>query len=109
MNGSMPETDGDLVGLTIAGGLAHFPGRISERIRHLADLDPILAAELLAAADACSFFTRPSFDPNAPIRPDARTYSIRLLHAGRSRLLTVPEPFEAPELAQLVQTVHRCL
>ena len=97
--------EGDLVGLTISGGTAHFPGRAGERIRHLADLEPALVAELLAAADAVAFFTRP--DP--VVRPDARTYGIRLVHADRSRVLTVPEPFEVPELAQLVRTVRRCL
>lgn len=109
MNGSTPEVEGDLVGLTISGWIAHFPGRAGERIRRLADLDPALVAELLAAADAIAFSTRPDPVVTAPVRPDARTYSIRFLHAGRTRLLTLPEPFEAPELAQLVQTVRRCL
>lgn len=109
MTGSTPEMEGDLVGLTISGGIAHFPGRAGERIRHLADLEPALVAELLAAADAVAFFTRPDPVETAPVRPDARTYGIRLVHADRSRVLTVPEPFEVPELAQLVRTVRRCL
>ena len=49
MTGSKPETVGDLVGLTISGGIAHFPGRAGERVRHFADLDPTLVAELLTA------------------------------------------------------------
>jgi hypothetical protein len=109
VTGSKPETGGDLVGVTIFGGIAHFPSRAGERVRHLADLDPTLVAVLLTAAEASDLFTCP--DPNgaASFRPDARTYSIRLVHGGHSRLLTVPEPFEAPELAQLVRTVRRCL
>lgn len=109
MTGSKPETVGDLVGLTISGGIAHFPGRAGERVRHFADLDPTLVAELLTAAEASDFFTRPVPNGTAPVRPDARTYSIRLVHADHSRVLTVPEPFEAPELAQLIRTVRRCL
>ncbi|WP_426261865.1 hypothetical protein [Sphingomonas sp. DC1100-1] len=52
MTGSKPETVGDLVGITISGGIAHFPGRAGERVRHFADLDPTLVAELLTAAEA---------------------------------------------------------
>ncbi len=109
MTGYIPEVEGDLVSLTISGGIAHFTGRAGERVRYLVDLEPALVAELLAAADACDFFTRPSPDETAPVYPDARTYSVRLVYDGRSRVLTVPEPFEAPELAQLVRTVRRCL
>ena len=109
MSGSAAELQDDLVGLTILGGIAHFPGRAGERIRRLADLDPTLAAELLAAAEACDFFNRTSPDGTAPGRPDGRTYGIRLVHEGRSRLLMVPEPFEAPELAPLDRTVRRCV
>lgn len=109
MTGSKPETDGDLVGLTISGGIAHVPGRAGERLRNLADLDPTLVSELLAAVEASAFFTHRDPDGAAPVRPDARTYRVRLVHAGRSRQLTVPEPFTTPELAQLVRAVRRCL
>jgi hypothetical protein len=108
LTGSTLEVEGGLVGLTISGGIAHFLGRAGERIRRLAGLGTALVAELLAAADAIAFFTRPDPVVTAPVRPDACTVSIRLVHAGRSRLLTVPEPIETPELAQLVQTVRRC-
>ena len=109
MTGYIPEVEGDLVSLTISGGIAHFTGRAGERVRYLVDLEPALVAGLLAAADACDFFIRQSPDETAPVYPDARTYSVRLVYDGRSRVLTVPEPFEAPELAQLVRTVRRCL
>lgn len=99
----------DLVGLSVSGGIAHMPGLASERVRRFADLDPALVAELLAAAEASAFSTCPEEGGTAPARPDARTYHIHLVHAGRSRQLTVAEPFATPELARLVRAVRRCL
>jgi hypothetical protein len=45
----------------------------------------MLVAELFALAEATAFFIRPDPDGTAPFRPDARTYRVRLMDAGRSR------------------------
>lgn len=101
-------TDGELVGLAVSGGIAHFPGLTAERVRWLGDLPPALAAELLDAAEAAAFFTRPD-PPDVPTPPDTRTYRLRLSHGGRSRLLVVSEPYASPELGRLVGIATRCV
>lgn len=84
MTDSTPEVERDLIGLTITGGIAHFPGRAGERVRYLADLDRTLAAELLAAADACNFFIRPSPDGlRLSARTRARTAYVSCMPAAR--------------------------
>ena len=100
--------DGELVGLAVAGGIAHFPGLAAERVRRLGDLPPALAAELLDAADAAAFFTRPD-PPDTPTRPDTRTYHLRLSHGGRLRLLAISEPYASPELGRLVGIATSCV
>lgn len=64
--------DSDLVGLSVTGGFAHFPGLATERTVALSSIDPDGAKALLAAADAAAFFTR--IEPGeGPVRPDVRT------------------------------------
>ncbi len=63
-------------------------------------------AALLDAAGTADFFTRPVGDTPTP--PDARTYHLRLSHAGRSRTLALPEPFLDPRLATLVRLARDC-
>ena len=100
--------DGDLVGLTVSGGVAHSPGLTAERARRLGDLPPALAAELLDAAEGAAFFTRPD-PPDIPIRPDTRTYLLRLSHGGRSRMLAVSEPYASLQLGRLIGIAIRCV
>lgn len=102
VNSSVP--DGDLVGLAMSGGIAHFPGLAAERIRCLGDLDPALDA-----AEAATFFTRPDPTDDVPPRPDMRTCHLRLSHGGRSRLLAIAEPYASPELGELVRIAARCV
>lgn len=101
--------DGELVGLAVSGGIAHFPGLTAERVRCFGGLAPALAAELLDAAEAAAFFTRPDSPDDVPIRPDTRTYHLRLSHGGRSRLLVVSEPYASPELGRLIGIATRCV
>lgn len=100
--------DGELVGLAVAGGIAHLPGRTGERVRRLGDLSRALVADLLDAADAAAFFTRPD-PPDIRTRPDTRTYHLRLSHGGRSRLLAISEPYASPELGRLVGIATSCV
>lgn len=99
--------DGDRIGLSVTGGIAHFPGLATERIVPLDRLDRNRVDALLAAADEASFFTRIGPD-EVPARPDVRTWHIRLCHEGRSRLLAFPEPLAEPALLRLVRVVRDC-
>ncbi|KQR80260.1 hypothetical protein ASG07_15850 [Sphingomonas sp. Leaf343] len=98
---------GDGIGLSVTDGIAHFPGFGKERIVPLDTLDRDRVDALLAAADEASFFTRIGSD-DAPVRPDARTWHIRLCYEGRSRLLAFPEPLVEPALLALVRVVRDC-
>jgi hypothetical protein len=102
---AVPTTrEGDLVGLSLTGGLAHFPGHATERTVALGALDPGRLEALLAAADAVAFFTYAEAGER-PVRPDARTWVLR----DRSRILTLSEPFADPRLATLIRLVRGCL
>jgi hypothetical protein len=68
-------------------------------------LDTERGSVLLAAADAAAFFTR----AEAAVRPDARTWVLRISHAGGLRLLTLSEPFPDPRLATLIRLARGCL
>jgi len=99
--------DGDLVGLSVTGGIAHFPGFAIERTVALGALEPGRVTALLEAADSAAFFTRPKTD-EGPVRPDARIWVLRISHAGRSRLLALSDPFPDPRLATLVSLARDC-
>lgn len=100
--------DGDLVGLSVTGGIAHFPGFAIERTVALGALEPGCVTALLEAADSTAFFTCPKTD-EGPVRPDARIWVLRIRHAGRSRLLALSDPFPDPRLATLVSLARGCL
>jgi hypothetical protein len=89
----------------IEGGLAHFPGRVNEKVVSFAELDPPQREELTSLADQADFFDcKASTDS---VRPDARTYTIRLTIDHRSRELRVAEPIRDPALAKLVSAMRR--
>jgi hypothetical protein len=98
----------DQVGLAVTGGFGHFPGLATERTVALASIDPDRVKALLSAADAVAFFTRAE-PVKGPVRPDVRTWLLRISHAGRSRLLTLAEPFSDPGLVTLVRLARDCL
>ncbi|WCT75883.1 hypothetical protein PQ455_20620 (plasmid) [Sphingomonas naphthae] len=108
MNAVPATPDGDLVGLSVSEGFAHFPGLAAERTAALGALNPGRVRALLEAADAAAFFTRAE-PGEAPVRPDARAWAQRISHAGRSRLLGLPEPFDDSRLATLVRLARGCL
>lgn len=100
--------DGDLVGLSVTGGIAHFPGLATERTVALGALEPERVSALLEVANAAAFFTRPPPD-EGPVRPDGRILVLRIIYDGRSRLLALPEPFSDPGLATLMRLARGCL
>jgi hypothetical protein len=103
-----PSPDGDLVGLSVTGGVAHFPGVATERTVALGTLEPERVSALLEAADAVALFTRPTPD-KGPVRPDGRIWVLRIIYDRRSRLLALPEPFPDPGLATLMSLARGCL
>jgi hypothetical protein len=100
--------DSDQVGLSVTGGFAHFPGLATERTVALASIDPDRVKALLSAADAVAFFTRAELGEGL-VRPDVGTWLLWISHAGRSRLLTLVEPFSDPGLVTLVRLARDCL
>ena len=68
--------DGDLVGLSVMGGVGHFPGLATERTVALGALEPERVSALLEAADAAAFFTRPTPD-KGPVGPAGRIWVLR--------------------------------
>ena len=89
----------------IEGGLAHFPGLAKEQTVSFDDLAIPERQEIASLADQADFFScTPAHDG---ARPDARTYTVRLTIAGRSRELRIVEPIGDPALAKLVSLVRR--
>ena len=68
--------DGDLVGQSVTGGIAHFPGLATKRTVALGALQPERVSALLKAADAAAFFTRPTPD-KGPVGPAGRIWVLR--------------------------------
>lgn len=89
----------------IEGGLAHFPGRAKEQTVSFDDLATPERQEIASLADQADFFS--CTPTNDSPRPDARTYTVGLTIAGRSRELRVAEPIRDPALAKLVSAVRR--
>lgn len=82
------------------GTLYHEEGR---RLDEIASED---WSNLLAHADAIDFFTRP--DPALPA-PEARIFHLAITAGNRSRELAINDPFEVPELAQLIRLTRRAM
>jgi len=100
--------DGAMTGearMRIEGGLAHFPGLAKEQTVSFDDLATPERQELASLADQADFFgCTPTTDS---ARPDARTYTVGLTIAGRSREIRVAEPIRDPAMARLVSVVRR--
>lgn len=90
--------------LRIEGGLAHFPGLAREQTVLFDDLAAPERQEIATLADQSDFFSCTPASDGA--RPDARTYTVGLTIAGRSRELRVAEPIRDPALAKLVSVVR---
>lgn len=91
----------------IEGGLAHFPGLAKEQAVSFDELATPERQEIATLADQADFFTCTPANDSA--RPDARTYTVGLTIAGRSREIRVAEPIRDPALARLVSVVRRLI
>ena len=94
------------VTLGISGWFTPHETLYHEEGRRLHEIAPEDWSNLLAHADAIDFFTRP--DPALPA-PEARIFHLTIMAGDRSRELAVNDPFEAPELAQLIRLMRRAM
>lgn len=78
-----------------------------EIIRAFDKLDQHRLAELLAAAEAAQFFTRP--EPVLDTDLSTLLFRLRMTHDGRSRELAIGEPNALPELERLLRAARACL
>ena len=96
----------DAITLGISGWFTQHGTLYHEEGRRLDEIAPEDWSNLLAHADAIDFFTRP--DPALPA-PDARIFHLTITDGERSRELAINDPFEAPELAQLIRLTRRAM
>lgn len=94
------------VTLGISGWFTPHGTLYHEEGRRLDEIAPEDWSNLLAHADMIDFFTRP--DPALPA-PEARIFHLTITAGDRSRELAVNDPFEAPELAQLIRLTRRAM
>ena len=87
------------------GGLGHFPGLVKEQTVSFGDLAIEECQEIVSLAEQAEFFNCTPANDSAGL--DARTYTVGLTIAGRSRELRVAEPVRDPALAKLVSVVRR--
>lgn len=102
---ALDETIKGEVRLCIEGGLAHFPGLAKEQTVSFDDLATPECQEIASLVDQADFFNCTPANDSAG--PDARSYTVGLTIAGRSRELRVTEPIRDPTLAKLVSVVRR--
>lgn len=96
----------DAITLGISGWFTPHGTLYHEERRRLDEIAPEDWSNLIAHADAIDFFTRP--DPALPA-PEARIFHLTIMAGDRSRELAVNDPFEAPELAQLIRLTRRAM
>lgn len=78
-----------------------------ETTRAFDKLDQRRLAELLEAAEAAEFFTRP--EPVIDGKLSTLLFRLCIAHDGRSREPAIGEPNAAPELERLLRAARACL
>ena len=78
-----------------------------ETIRAFEQIEQRHVTELLAAAHAAEFFTR----PEQTVGADAGTclWRVQIMHEGRSRELVIPDKNAGPELERLARAARACV
>lgn len=80
---------------------------VGKTTRAFAQVEPRHVAELLEAASAAEFFTRP--EPVINVRATAFVWRVAITHAGRSRELIIPDRSAHPDLNRLTRAARACV
>lgn len=91
--------------LRVTGGIAHIPGLAIERHLDGNVIDAAVRVAIEEAIERSRFFDRP--DETANQACDGRSYELWLRLGDSARSMTIREPIEDAELANLVSLVRR--
>lgn len=80
---------------------------VGETTRPFERMERRHVAELLVAARAAAFFTRPK--PEIGTDPANTLWRVRISHKGRSRELVIPHLGASPELERVARAARACL